>query len=417
MRGLYEEISSTKAKGMAESVIDQAETAEPYTNASPVAEDEAGRIDFFELFRTLYRRRRTILATSVVVLAVATIISFLLPLQYTSIVTFIPPSSSSGGSMAAALAGQLSAIGGDAFGMGKSSVDQYAGILKSRSIASKLVKQFDLVRVYEVKKESQAEKILKSHTTVVTDPKSSIISVSVTAKSPGFARDLASAYMDALRETNGRLALTQSSQRRLFFEQQLAKEKDDLADAEVHLKETEEQSGLIAPIGQTQSQILTIADIRAQIASRQVQLAALRQSATDQNPELIRLKSEITDLQGQLSRLNKGGGNDSNAAIPNSKVPALQLEYVRKTREVKYHEALFEMLAKQYEAARLDESKDAPVVQVLDPPSYPDTKSAPKRMFIMLGGLIFGFIAGCVWVLVRDPLQKFRSSLAQNETA
>jgi len=319
--------------------------------------------------------------------------------------------------MAAALAGQFSAFGGDAFGMGKSSVDQYAGILKSRSIASQLVKRFDLMRVYGVKKESQAEKRLNSSTTVAIDLKSSIISVSVEAKSPAFARDLANAYMDALRETNGRLALSQSSQRRLFFEQQLAKEKDDLADAEVHLKETEEQSGLIAPIGQTQSQIMTIADIRAQIAARQVQLAALRQSATDQNPELIRLKTEIEDLQGQLSRLYKGGGNESTAAIPNSKVPALQLEFVRKTREVKYHEALFEMLSKQYESARLDESRDAPVLQVLDPASYPDMKSAPKRMYIMLGGLIFGLITGCVWVLVRDPLLKLCSSLAQNETA
>lgn len=403
---------------MAESVIDQADTAEPSTNASPVTEDEERRIDLFELSQTLYRGRRTILKASAAILAVATIIAFVLPFQYTSTVSFIAPSSSSGGSMAAALAGQLSAFGGDAFGLGKSSVDQYAGILKSRSIAGKLVKRFDLMRVYGVKKESQAEKMLTASTTVVTDLKSSIITVSVVAKSPAFARDLASAYMDALRETNGRLALSQSSQRRLFFEQQLAKEKDDLADAEVRLKETEEQSGLIAPSGQTQSQIVTIADIRAQIAVRQVQLAALRQSATEQNPELIRLKTEIGDLQEQLSRLYKGGGgNESTAAIPNSKVPALQLEFVRKTREVKYHEALFEMLEKQYDAARLDESRDVSVLQVLDPASYPDMKSSPKRMFIMLGGLIFGFIAGCAWVLVRGPLQKLRSSLARNETS
>jgi tyrosine-protein kinase Etk/Wzc len=402
---------------MAESGIDQAETAELYTNAPPVAEDEESRIDILEIFRTLCRGRRTILATSVAILAVATIIAFVLPFQYTSTVSFIPPSSSSGGSMAAALAGQLSAFGGDPFGVGKTSADQYVGILKSRSIASQLVKRFDLMRIYGVKKESQAEILLKSSTTAAADPKSSIISVSVQAKSPAFAQDLANAYMDALRETNGRLALSQSSQRRLFFEQQLKKEKDDLEDAEVHLKETEEQSGLIAPTGQTQSQIMTIANTRAQIAARQVQLAALRQSATDQNPELIRLKIEIEDLQGQLSRLYKGGGDESTAAIPTSKVPALELEFVRRTREVKYHEALFEMLAKQYDSARLDESRDAPVLQVLDPASYPDMKSAPKRMYIMLGGLIFGLIAGCVWVLVRDPLRRLRSSLAHNETS
>ncbi len=231
--------------------------------------------------------------------------------------------------------------------------------------------------------------------------------------SPERARDIANSYMDALRETNGRLALSQSSQRRLFFGQQLAKEKDDLEDAEVDLMKTEEQSGLIAPTGQTTVEIETLAQTQAQIAVRQVQLAALRDSATEQNPEVIRLRSEIGDLQGQLARLQNGSGKLSAAAIPTSKVPELQLEYVRKEREVKYHEALFEMLSRQYEAARLDEARDAPVLQVLDPASYPDTKSAPKRSYYMLGGLVFGFISGCVWVLLREPMRELRASLAQ----
>ena len=211
------------------------------------------------------------------------------------------------------------------------------------------------------------------------------------------------------------MALSQSSQRRLFFGEQLAKEKDDLEDAEVELKKTEEQSGLIAPTGQTEAEITTIAETQAQIAVREVQLAALRQSATEQNPEMIRLRSEIDDLQGQLLRLQKGGGNRS-GAIPTAKVPELQLDYVRKDREVKYHEALFDMLSRQYEAARLDEARDAPVLQVLDPASYPDMKSAPKRLYYMLGGLLFGLIASCFWVLVRDRLQALRAAFAARET-
>ncbi len=243
------------------------------------------------------------------------------------------------------------------------------------------------------------------------------MTLDVTAKSPQLAHDLANAYMDALRETNGRLALSQSSQRRLFFEQQLEKEKNDLEDAEVELKKTEEQSGLIAPSGQTESEIKTIADTQAQIALRQVQLAALRDSATEQNPEVIRLHSEIDDLQGQLSRLERGSGNSTAVSIPTSKVPELQLEYVRKEREVKYHEALFDMLSRQYEAARLDEARDAPLLQVLDEASYPDTKSAPKRAYYMLGGLLFGFIVSSIWVLSRERIHAFRASLRPIDAA
>jgi capsule polysaccharide export protein KpsE/RkpR len=221
--------------------------------------------------------------------------------------------------------------------------------------------------------------------------------------------------MDALRETDGRLALSQSSQRRLFFEQQLAKEKDELEDAEVALKKTEEQSGLIAPTGQTESEIKSIADLEAAIAVRQVQLAALRDSATEENPDVIRLHSEIGDLEGQLAKMQRGGGGESSLSIPTAKVPGVELEYVRKEREVKYHEALFDMLSRQYEAARLDEARDAPVLQVLDAASYPDTKSSPKRMYIMLGGMVFGFLAGCVWVLIREHVHALRAAVASGE--
>ncbi|HEV2620168.1 MAG TPA: Wzz/FepE/Etk N-terminal domain-containing protein [Acidobacteriaceae bacterium] len=384
----------------------------PEGNTPVPGEEKEDEIDVAALVQTLRGGKRTIIRATAAGFAVATILAFMLPPRYTSSTSFVPPGLNGGSSMASALAGQLSALGGgELLGGIKNPGDLYVGMLKSRSIKEELVKRFDLIRVYRVAKESQAEKILDSNTEIVVDPKSSIVTVNATASTPELAQQLAGAYMDALRETNGRLALGQSSQRRLFFGQQLAKEKDDLEDAEVELKKTEEQSGLIAPTGQTESEISTIAQTQAQIAVRQVQLAALRNGATEGNPEVIRLRSEIDDLQGQLARLQNGNGK-STATIPTSKVPAVELEYVRKEREVKYHEALFDMLSRQYEAARLDESRDAPVLQVLDDPSYPDSKSGPRRLYIMLGGLVAGFFASCVWVLLRDYAHTFLSSAA-----
>jgi tyrosine-protein kinase Etk/Wzc len=387
-----------------------------WNEGAPVpVEDQENEIDVVVLVQTLLRGKGTIARVTAVAFLMATMIAFVLPLRYTSATSFVPPGLNGGGSMASALAGQLSMVGGaELLGGIKSPGDLYVGILKSRSIADELIKRLDLMRVYRVTKESQAEAILDSGLDIVVDPKSSIVMVHVTAKSPELAQQLAGAYMDALRETNGRLALGQSSQRRLFFGQQLAKEKDDLEDAEVDLKKTEEQSGLIAPTGQTEMEIDTIAQTQAQIAVRQVQLAALREGGTEENPEVVRLRSEISDLQGQLARLQNGSGRSS-TTIPTSKVPEVQLEYVRKEREVKYHEALFDMLSRQYEAARLDEARDAPVLQVLDPPSYPDSKSGPKRLYIMLGGLVVGFFASCAWVLGRNHVHAFLSSLASSE--
>lgn len=387
---------------------------EPYTTAWDLRDsDGQDSVDLLEVSRTLWAGRSLVAKIAGAVTILSVITAFVLPVRYTSVASFIPPSNTStGASMAAAIAGQLSMFGaGDLLGGSKASGDLYAGVLKSRSVTAEIVQHFNLMAVYGVSKESKAEKKLENNTSVKVDSKSTIVTIGVTDKTPSRARDIANAYLDVLRSTNGRLALGQSSQRRLFFQEQLAKEKDNLEDAEVELKKTEEETGLIAPAGQTESEIRTLADTRAQLAARQVELASLRQSATEQNPNVIRLNSEIQDLQSQLAALQNGKDRGNAAAIPTAKVPQLKLDYVRKEREVKYHEALFEILSKQYEAARLDEARDAPVLQVLDPASYPDSKSEPKRFFIILGGFFLGLILGCAYVLSHTGIRNFIASL------
>ena len=389
-------------------------TVEPEAgSAQQIASREETRgVDLVEAVATLKRNRTTISGIALAFLVLATATALLLPVQYASIAAFIPPGSNSN-SGAAMIAGQLSALGaGSLLGGVKSSGDLYAGILKSHSISSALVKRFDLTKVYRVTHESDAIKRLTANTTISVGAKDSIVTLTVTDRSPERAHDLAQAYLDALHDTNGRLALTESGQRRVFFDQQLLKEKDELGDAEVELKKVQEQSGLILPAGQTSLEMETIAKTRAQIAVREVQLAALRQSSTEVNPVLIRLRSEIADLQGQLDRLHNGKDSSDVGNIPTAKVPALQLAYVRKEREVKYHEALFEMLARQDEAARMDEAREAPLLQVLDPASYPDQKSWPPRTLIVLGGLLCGILAGTIYVLGREYLQSARSLFA-----
>jgi uncharacterized protein involved in exopolysaccharide biosynthesis len=369
-------------------------------------------VDVGAVLKTLYRGRKTlaIFAAGACVLGIAA--AYIIRPSYTSIASFLPPSSG-GNSATSALLGQLSQLSGmssGSVGGSKGSGDLYVGILKSRSVRSELVKRFGLMTLYKAKKESVAEKVLASHSSFDVDAKSSIVTISVSDKSPVRAHDLASAYLEALTEKNGQLALTESSQRRVFFAQQLAKEKDDLEDAEVALEETEEKSGLIALAPQTASEIQMITQTRAAISQKQVELAALRLSATQENPELLRVESEIQGLQEQLSRLQTGT-NKLSGAIPTSKVPKLSLDYVRKVREVKYHETLFEVLARQYEQARIDEARNAPLVQVIDTASYPDSKSSPFRTLIVLGSLVLGSLAGCAWILLRDRFRRLRTTI------
>jgi tyrosine-protein kinase Etk/Wzc len=372
---------------------------DPFTASQQTAEEPSPVEVFSAVTAELGRRRKLLLSVSLLTGLLAGIVAFLLPTMYTATASFIPPTNSSSSSMAA-LVGQLSSMGGSSLlGASKGSGDLYVGILKSHSIARAIVSQFHLYDIYKVKKESQAEKVLSSHSEFAAGTKDTIVSINVTDKDPVRARDMANAYLDALRSTSGRLALTENSQRRQFFEERLMLEKDELANAEVALKQTEEKTGLIAPAGQMASQLGAIAQLRSQIASREVRLASLRQDESDDNPDVIRVLSEIASLRSQVNQMengNKGQEGDMSTA----QVPGLELDYIRKARDVKYHETLFDIIAKQYEAARLDEAHD-PSLQILDRATTPDTKSGPHRILITAAGFMVGLFLSIIWVLIQ----------------
>ena len=139
-----------------------------------------------------------------------------------------------------------------------------------------------------------------------------------------------------------------------------------------------------------------------------MQLAARRQDEAEENPDILRIRNEIATLQGQVAQLENGKDQGPFSSISTAQVPELQLEYIRKYRDVRYHEALLDIIAKQYEAARLDEAHDAPL-QVLDRAAIPDTKSGPHRSIIMAIGLFLGVVLGLVRVI---SLSVRRSRLA-----
>lgn len=346
----------------------------------------------------LGRWRRFITISSAITLALATLYAFLLPPMYTAMASFLPPGSNNSAT-GAALMGQLNALGaGGLLGGGKTQGDLYVGILKSHTISRDLVQRFHLMQVYNVKKESQAEKKLVAKSTFESGTKDPIVTITVTDASPERALGLTQAYLNALQGTSAGLALTESSQRRLFYEQRLAKEKDELANAEVALKQDEERTGLIAPVGQTAANIQALAQVRAQITERQTRVAALLHDETEENPDVLRLRNEISSLQARAAQMETGESGSHFGSPSTAQVPALELDYIRHVRDVKYHEALFDIIAKQYEAARLDEAKDSPL-QVLDRPILPDVKSGPSRASIMALGLLFGLLGSSAWVL------------------
>ena len=391
-----------------ETVLNHPEVYSPSgpPRSGPPEVREESELDLIELIRVLRKNRLVILMFSLVPSVLTAIVLLIMKPYYAGIASFLPPNSmSTGGSSLLSQLGVLGSMAGSAFGGLKDPTLVYVGVLESRTVADDLIQQFDLTKLYKTKKLSLTENVLKSHTKIVVG-KDSIVVITVKEGDPKLAADLANAYLAALHKLSDRIAFTEAGQKRLFFEQQLEKEKDLLADAEVEMARTQEKSGLIQPGGQAQLQIQTIAQTQAQIASLEVELAAMSQAATSENPDVIRIKSQIEGLQAQLTRLENSGTRrgPGNVQVPTSKVPELTLAYVRKARNVKYHEALYELLMKQYESAKLDEAHSAPLVQVVDYAVVPDSKAGPPRTLITLMVAVLGGFIGVVRVFFRHTM-------------
>jgi tyrosine-protein kinase Etk/Wzc len=189
--------------------------------------------------------------------------------------------------------------------------------------------------------------------------------------------------------------VTEAAKRRLFFEQEMKTASDELALAENELKNTEESTGIIQLDSQARGMLQAYEDMRARVSEKEVEIQGMQSFATKDNPDLVRAEQQLAALRSQLSQFEKGQGKRSNSAASDvslSKVPGVGLEYVRKLRVVKYRETLLELLTKQYEIARIDESKEAAIIQVLDKAVVPEKRSWPPRTALVTVSTLIAFI-------------------------
>lgn len=362
-------------------------------------------ISLIDVLIQLARRKGLIARFTGAAMAVGLLIVLLWPPKYTATTKLMPPQqvTSSASMLMGQLAssgsgGALAAMAGTGLGL-KSPNEIYIGMLTSRPIADAIIQKFELVRVYHVKDMTAARKKLASYTDVSAE-KSGFISVSVRDEDKKRVAEMANAYTDQLRILTKTLAVTEASQRRLFYEDQLKQAKEALVAAELSFQQVQQKQGVVQLDAQAKAMIESLAALRAQVAAKQVEVQALRSYSTEKNPEVQLAEHELSTMQGEVARLEERNHSTGFSDIGLRDVPGAGLDYLRAEHEVKYQQALFDLLMRQYDAAKLDESKDAAIIQVVEPAIEPDKRTSPKRVLVLATSMFAGFFAGCLLALL-----------------
>jgi capsule polysaccharide export protein KpsE/RkpR len=333
--------------------------------SAAVAYEEEEGISLFELAALLGQHLKLLVAGPLVAGVAALGITYLIAPTFTATTTFLPPQQqqSAAASVLASL-GPLAGLAGAAGGI-RTPADQYVALMQSVTVSDRIIEQFKLMQEYDEKYRMEARKELAKNVHIAVGKKDGLITVEVDDKSPQRAAAMANQYVEELRRMTGTIAVTEAQQRRVFFEHQLLQTKDKLTAAQLALQASGFSQGALK--AEPKAAAEGYAKLRAEATAAEVRLQAMRGSLADDTPEVRQQQATLSALRSQLSRLEQAtdvhGGPD----------------YVGKYREFKYQETLFELFSRQYELARVDESREGALIQVVDVATPPERKSRPKR--------------------------------------
>ncbi len=358
-----------------------------------VAPDQGDdEINLLDLLQVVADNLRLLILGPLVAGLLALGYSFTIAPTFTASTKFLPPQQQQ--SSAAAMLQSLGALGGlagAASGL-KNPADQYLAFMKSNSVQDALIDRFKLMDRYESKFRQDARTALAGSARS-SSGKDGLITVEVDNKDPAFAAQLANAHVEELQKLLSRIAVTEAQQRRVFFEKQLGNAKDNLVKAEIALKTSGVSSSVLKV--DPKAAVEGLARLKAGIAAQEVKLSSMRGYLTENAPDFKQAQTELAALRSQVVRSEK----------EEPAVTGGESDYIAKFRQFKYYETLFELFAKQYEIARIDESREGAVIQVLDVAQQPERKSKPKKAQIaMMTTPAMGF-ALLLFVFVRSALR------------
>ena len=373
----------------------------------------------------LWKHRRVLGRVTAIALVIGLGIALVIPKQYKSVTSIMPPDQQgSGAAMLAALATRsvgLGGLGGLAGGLlsGHPSTALYEDLLKSGTVGGHLIDKFHLQQVYHTRYRFTTAKQLARRTTITDDKKSGVITIAVEDTDRIRARDMAQAYLDALNNLLTQTSSSSARQERVFIESRLHSVGVDLEQAQLALSEFSSKNSTIDIKEQTRGLVDAGARTEGELLVEQSGLQSLRQIYGDGNirvreteARIASLQRDLKDMTGSSAPLPSDNG-DANSATPDTQdkgvlspplrqLPRLAVPYADLYRRVKVQETVFELLTQQYEIARVEEAKDVPVVSVIDRPGVAEKKSFPPRILLTLLLAFVAFVTAAAVILIRD---------------
>jgi len=358
-------------------------------------------IDLWDLFFVLLKRAKLIIGITLLGFLSGLLIAFLTPPLYRAEVKILPPQTPSQKlpfviPMEVALGAALEAAS-------FRPPNVFLGLPTTRVIMDNLIKSFNLLEVYKAKSFEDAREILKKRIKATLEKETGLITITVYDRDPQRAAQMANKCVEEMENLLENVAVTEASQRRKYLEKELEKAKTALIAAEEELRKFMKTTKILEVSKQSEETVKLLAEFQGKIAAKEAELRSLKAILGEDHPRILQVKNEIRALQTQYDMLEKK--SSGGALIPIEKAAEKGVEYIEKMREFKYREALYEMLFKLIEQAKIEESREV-LLQVVDPAVPPEKRAKPKRTLTISIATFLGLFSGVLCAFLLESFEK-----------
>lgn len=328
---------------------------------------------------------------------------YLVPVEYKAEAMIIPNEEASFGGITSLMKN----FSGLSSGLGAvkkaTDMDLYNTIIYSRSFAEKLIKKFDLMRLYKYQDREQAIKGVRKLINTSTTMENAFV-VSATANSPKLAADMTNYVIELLNERIVELNISKSRDNRLFLEERVTEIKRNLAEAENAMKKFQENTGVVEAENQTKATIEAYSKMESDLAAKQIEFKVMERILGPNSPQVQNSKISLDEYSAKVQKI-KTGGEKNSFLIPVGSIPSNALNYYRHFRDIKIFTAMLEFVTPMYEQARFDEQKDTPVLRIIDNAIPPLKKSYPPRVAMALLITMVSVAMMVVILLIRESIR------------
>ncbi len=360
------------------------------------------RPTFTDYLSILFKWKKFLIINLIIVLGIATTISFIIPETFKSTSKIIlAPQNSMGLGGISSLMGDNSALslGAKLFGVSSTNEDLILGLLGSRSIIEKVVNKFDLYEYYEESDERNYDRLIKKMSSdLIFEPNEyGMIEISIINKNPTLSAEIANYFVTLADSMNIELGIRSAKNNRIFVESRYNKNVLDLKMAEDSMYTFQKRNGIFAVPEQLEASVKAAAEIEAMLVQREMMLTMLKETSGENSPQYSNLFSEVFILKEKVNELKYSDklSSTSNILFPFKKVPDLIIKYYRLYRDVEIQSKIMEFTLPMFEQAKVDEQKSMPTVLIIDKAVAPQLKYAPKKAFIIIA---FLFIALFIFI-------------------